>query len=178
MRDCFWEKTIEEAALEEWWKLVDANMTSVFLGTKMCAPALRESGKRSDHGSSIVNVSSIAGLVAAPNDPLYAMTKGGVTIFTKSTAICFAAQGDRIRVNSVHPGVVGTEMGELAIAAHARRLGITDPEKIRQASAERHPMGRIADARDIANAILFLASDEAAFMTGVSMPVDGGYTAR
>ena len=164
--------------MDDWRKLVDVNMTSVFLGTKLCAPALREAGKQSQHGSAIVNLSSIAGLVAAPNDPLYGMTKGGVTLFTKSTAISFANQGDRIRVNSVHPGVVNTQMGEQALTAQAKRLGITDADQLRKLSAKKHPIGRIAEAQDIANAILFLASDESAFMTGVNMPVDGGYTAQ
>jgi len=75
----FLGKNFEDASLDEWKKLVDTNMTSVFLGTKLCAPALRKAGKQSAHGSAIVNLSSIAGLVAAPNDPLYGMTKGGVT---------------------------------------------------------------------------------------------------
>ncbi|MBX2883824.1 MAG: SDR family oxidoreductase [Granulosicoccus sp.] len=174
----FLGKDFEEMSLVEWQTLVDANMTSVFLGTKLCAPLLRHASEKSPLGSAIVNVSSIAGLVAAPNDALYSMTKGGVTVFTKSTAVSFASKGDRIRVNSVHPGVVDTEMGELAIAAQAKRLGVTDTEQVRKLSAERHPVGRIATTEDIANAILFLASDDAAFMTGVSMPVDGGYTAQ
>ena len=174
----FLGKGVEEASMVEWQQLVGVNMTGVFLGTKICAPALRASAKQSDHGSAIVNMSSIAGLVAAPNDPLYAMTKGGVTIFTKSTAVSFATKGDRIRVNSVHPGVVDTEMGELAIAAQANRMGVTDTEKVRQLSADRHPLGRLGQTSDIANAVLFLASDEAAFITGTSMPVDGGYTAQ
>ena len=174
----FLGKDFEEMSLNEWQTLVDANMTSVFLGTKICAPLLRQSANKSQHGSSIVNVSSIAGMVAAPNDALYSMTKGGVTVFTKSTAVSFASKGDRIRVNSVHPGVVDTEMGDLAIAAQAKRLGVTDADQVRKLSAERHPAGRIATTVDIANAILFLASDDAAFMTGVSMPVDGGYTAQ
>lgn len=171
-------KDFEDVSISEWQTLVNVNMTSVFLGTKICAPALRESAKRNQHGSAIVNVSSIVGLVAAPNDQLYAMTKGGVTLFTKSTAVSFAMKGDRIRVNSVHPGVVNTRMGEQAIAAQAIRLGITDTEEIRKASAERHPMGEIADPIDIANSILFLASDDSRFMTGISLPVDGGYTAQ
>ena len=171
-------KGFEEVSLEEWQKLVDVNMTSVFLGTKVCAPALRESAKYSKQGSSIVNISSIAGMVAAPNDPLYAMTKGGVTIFTKSTAVAFANKGDRIRVNSVHPGVVDTEMGNLAIQAQAKRLGVADTVKVRKLSEDRHPLGRIGETSEIANAVVFLASDEAAFITGISMPVDGGYTAQ
>ena len=170
--------SIEEASLSDWRRLVDVNMTSVFLGTKICAPSLRSSAERSEHGSAIVNVSSIAGLVAAPNDPLYSMAKGGVAAFTRSMAVTFATRGDRIRVNSVHPAVVDTAMGELAIAAQAKRLGVTDAEEVRKLSAERHPVGRIADTEDIANAILFLASDDAKFMTGVTMPVDGGYTAQ
>lgn len=174
----FLGKSLEEATLDEWKKLVDVNMTSVFLGTKICAPALRAAGKLSEHGSAIVNLSSIAGLVAAPNDPLYGMTKGGVTLFTKSAAIGFATKGDRIRVNSVHPGVVDTEMGSLAIAAQAKRLGISDKDQVRNLSAEKHPIGRIAETADIAKAVLFLASDDAAFITGISLPVDGGFTAQ
>ena len=174
----FLGKSFEEATMDEWHKLVGVNMTSVFLGTKFCAPALRKAGKQSEHGSAIVNLSSIAGLVAAPNDPLYGMTKGGVTMFTKSAAISFANQGDRIRVNSVHPGVTDTEMGQHAIDSQVKRLGITDAEQIQNAAAKNHPLGRIGNTEDIAQAILFLASDDSAFMTGVSMPVDGGYTAR
>jgi len=174
----FLGKGFEEATIDEWRKLVDVNMTSVFLGTKLCAPALRKAAALSEHGSAIVNLSSIAGLVAAPNDPLYGMTKGGVTLFTKSTAISFANNGDRIRVNSVHPGVVNTEMGDKAIASQAKRLGIDDMDQIKKLSADRHPLGRLAETQDIANAILFLASDDSAFMTGVSMPVDGGLTAQ
>ncbi|MFT4726837.1 MAG: 3(or 17)beta-hydroxysteroid dehydrogenase [Granulosicoccus sp.] len=174
----FLGRSFEDATMDEWQKLVSVNMTSVFLGTKLCAPTLRKAGKHSKHGSAIVNLSSIAGLVAAPNDPLYGMTKGGVTMFTKSAAISFANQGDRIRVNSVHPGVVDTEMGQQALDAQAKRMGLADSEQLKTLAAMKHPLGRIANTADIAKAILFLASDDSAFMTGVSMPVDGGYTAQ
>jgi len=174
----FLGKGIEDATLSEWRKLVDVNMTSVFLGTKICAPALRLAGRQSEHGSAIVNLSSIAGLVAAPNCPLYGMTKGGVTIFTKSAAVSFAENGDRIRVNSVHPGVVNTAMGHQAIAAQANRIGLDNTKQIKKLENKIHPMGRLAETTDIANAIVFLASDEAGFITGTSIPVDGGYTAR
>jgi NAD(P)-dependent dehydrogenase (short-subunit alcohol dehydrogenase family) len=106
------------------------------------------------------------------------MTKGGVTMFTKSTAICFANQGDRIRVNSVHPGVVETEMGQQALDSQAKRMGLVDSEQIKKQAAKKHPLGRIATTADIAQAILFLVSDDSAFMTGVNMPVDGGFTAQ
>ena len=171
-------KDFEKVSVEEWQKLADVNMTSVFLGTRICASALRESAQQSAHGSAIVNISSVSGLVAAPNDALYAMTKGGITLFTKSTAVNFANKGDRIRVNSIHPGVIDTEMGDIAIAAQAKRLGITDTDEVRQLSADRHPVGRIGKTADVANAVLFLASDEATFITGASLTVDGGYTAQ
>ncbi|MGY9013242.1 MAG: SDR family NAD(P)-dependent oxidoreductase [Rhodobacterales bacterium] len=83
-------KDIEDVSIEEWTQMVAVNMTSVFLGTKMCAPALRTSGAVSKSGSLIVNISSVSGLVAAPLDSLYSMTKGRVTLFTKSTAVTFA----------------------------------------------------------------------------------------
>ncbi len=89
-------KGIEEISLDEWNKLVAVNMTGVFLGTKLAAPALREAAKASEHGSAIVNLASIAGIVGSQLDPLYSMTKGGVTLFTKSAALEFARKGYQI----------------------------------------------------------------------------------
>lgn len=168
----------EEVSLEDWQTMVDVNMTSVFLGSKICAPALKQAGHNSVGGSSIINLSSVAGLVAAPNDPLYAMTKGGVTLFTKSTAVAFATKGEPIRVNSIHPGVIDTQMGEQVIVAQAKRLGVDDADEIRALTEQRHPLGRIGQTSDVANAALYLASDEAAFITGSSLVVDGGLTAQ
>ena len=99
----FLGKGVEDASLDEWHRLVAINMTGVFLGTKLTLPALRERAPLSAHGSAIVNLASIAGLVGSQLDPLYSMTKGGVTLFTKSTALEFARKGYRIRVNSIHP---------------------------------------------------------------------------
>jgi 3(or 17)beta-hydroxysteroid dehydrogenase len=171
-------KDIEDATLEEWNQMVAVNMTSVFLGTRLCAPALRIASKQSLAGSSIINLSSVAGLVAAPNDALYAMTKGGVTLFTKSTAITFANKGDRIRVNAIHPGFIETEMADQVIQAQAQRLGETDHDRILKLAADRHPVGHIGQPSDIASGAVFLASDEAGFMTGSSLVIDGGYTAQ
>jgi 3(or 17)beta-hydroxysteroid dehydrogenase len=98
----FLGKGIEEASLDEWARLVAINMTGVFLGSKLCLPALRESAPKSAHGSAIVNLASVAGLVGSQLDPLYSMTKGGVTLFTKSAALEFARKGYRIRVNLRH----------------------------------------------------------------------------
>src|SRR5207245_10483771 len=122
----FLGKGIEEASLDEWHRLCAINLTGVFLGTKLALPALRERGLQSPHGSAIVNLASVAGLVGSQLDPLYSMTKGGVTLLTKSTALEFARKGYRIRVNSIHPGVIQTDMGEQTFAARARNPGRND----------------------------------------------------
>jgi NAD(P)-dependent dehydrogenase (short-subunit alcohol dehydrogenase family) len=170
-------KSIEEISLDEWNKLVAVNMTGVFLGTKLAAPALREAAKSSEHGSAIVNLASIAGLVGSQLDPLYSMTKGGVTLFTKSAALEFGRKGYRIRVNSIHPGVIQTEMGEQTFMARARRTGSNDPAPVRQQVSDSIPWGRLGVALDIAKGIVFLASDDAAYMNGAGLVVDGGFTA-
>ena len=174
----FLGRDFEEATLEDWNKLVAINMTGVFLGTKLCAPALRDSGAKSKHGSAIVNLASIAGLVGSQLDPLYSMTKGGVTLFTKSTALAFARKGYRIRVNSIHPGVIDTDMGAQTFASRAGQLGSNDVESARNVALKQHPIGRLGTPDDIARGIVFLASDDAAFMTGAGMVVDGGLTAQ
>src|ERR1700761_637459 len=171
-------KGIEEISLAEWNKLVAVNMTGVFLGTKLAAPALREAANSSEHGSAIVNLASIAGIVGSQLDPLYSMTKGGVTLFTKSAALEFARKGYRIRVNSIHPGVIQTDMGEQTFTARARNMGSNDADAARQIALSTHPIGRLGVPNDIAKGIVFLASDDAAFMTGAGLVVDGGLTAQ
>jgi len=167
-----------DVTMEDWNRLVAINMTGVWLGTKVCAPALAESGKASPHGSAIVNLASIAGIVGSQLDPLYSMTKGGVTLFTKSTALSFGRKGWRIRVNSIHPGVIETDMGAQTFASRARQSGSNDVEAARGVALKQHPIGRLGVAEDIALGIVFLASDEAGFMTGSGMVVDGGVTAQ
>lgn len=171
-------RDIEQVSVAEWNRLVGVNLTGVFLGTKMCAPALRERGKTSLHGSAIVNLASIAGLVGSQLDPLYSMTKGGVTTFTKSTALAFGRKGDRIRVNSIHPGVIETDMGAQTFTSRAAQLDTNDLDSARQQSLRMHPIGRLGTADDVARGIVFLASDDAGFMTGAGLVVDGGYTAQ
>lgn len=171
-------RSLEEISFDEWKTLVDVNLTGTFLGTRIAAPALREAAKDTPHGSVIVNLSSIAGLVGSMVDPLYSMTKGGVTTFTKSTALYFGRRGDRIRVNQIHPGVIETDMGDQTYTARARALGTNDVDAAKQASLNMHPIGRHGTADDIAAGILFLASDDAGFMTGSSLVVDGGVTAQ
>jgi NAD(P)-dependent dehydrogenase (short-subunit alcohol dehydrogenase family) len=170
-------KGIEEISLDEWSRLVAVNMTGVFLGTRVAIPALREAAKTSEHGSAIVNLASIAGIVGSQLDPLYSMTKGGVTLFTKSAALEFGRKGYRVRVNSIHPGVIQTDMGEQTFVARAQRTGSNDTSAARQVVTESVPWGRMGVAMDIAKGIVFLASDDAGYMNGAGLVVDGGLTA-
>jgi len=171
-------KGVEEALMDEWHKLVAVNLTGVVLGTRVALPHLKARGVTSAHGSAIVNLASVAGLVGSQLDPLYSLTKGGVTLFTKSTALEFGRKGYRIRVNSIHPGVIDTDMGQQTFAMRARALGTNDTEATRKTSLTMHPIGRLGVAEDIAKGIVFLASDDAGFMTGSGLVVDGGYTAQ
>src|SRR5258706_8046632 len=149
----FLAKSLEEATLEDWQRISSVNLGGVFLGTKLAAPALRDSAKTSAAGSVIVNVSSTAGLVGSPSDPLYSMTKGGVTLFTKSAALEVARKGYGIRVNSVHPGTVDSDMGDQVLALRARNLGTNDLEAARQMTLARLPIGRTGTPTDIAKGI-------------------------
>jgi len=174
----FLGKDIETASLEEWQRLCAVNLTGVFLGTKSALPALRDAARESPHGSAIVNLSSVAGLVGSTQDPLYSLTKGGVTLFTKSAALEFARKGYRIRVNSMHPGTIDTDMGDQVLVTRARNLGTNDVAAARAQVIERLPIGRMGTVTDIAKGIVFLASDDAAFMTGAGLVIDGGITAQ
>ena len=170
-------KGIEDISMEEWNRLVAVNMTGVFLGTRMAVPALREAAKNSEHGSAIVNLASIAGIVGSQLDPLYSMTKGGVTLFTKSAALEFGRKGYRVRVNSIHPGVIQTDMGEQTFVARAKQTGANDTAPARQTVTNTVPWGRLGTVNDIAKGIVFLASDDAGYMNGAGLIVDGGVTA-
>jgi NAD(P)-dependent dehydrogenase (short-subunit alcohol dehydrogenase family) len=174
----FLGKDLMDATMEDWSRLVAINMMGVWLGTKLCAPALAESGKSSRHGSVIVNLASVAGIVGSQLDPLYSMTKGGVTLFTKSTALSFCRKGWKVRVNSIHPGVIETDMGAQTFVSRAQQVGSNDVAGARSAAMRQHPIGRLGVAEDVALGIVFLASDDAGFMTGTGMVVDGGLTAQ
>ena len=171
-------KGVEDASMDDWYRLVAVNLTGVVLGTRVALPHLKARAAGSPHGSAIVNLASVAGLVGSQLDPLYSLTKGGVTLFTKSTALEFGRKGYRIRVNSIHPGVIDTDMGQQTFAMRAQALGTNDTEATRKVSTSMHPIGRLGLAEDIAKGIVFLASDDAGFMTGAGLVVDGGYTAQ
>ncbi|MGE0701516.1 MAG: SDR family NAD(P)-dependent oxidoreductase [Hyphomicrobiaceae bacterium] len=174
----FLGRDFEEVTMDEWNKLVAVNLTGVWLGTKLCTAALKEAGASSKHGSAIVNLASVAGIVGSQLDPLYSMTKGGVTLFTKSTALSYGRKGYKIRVNSIHPGVIQTDMGVQTFVARATQTGTNDTEAARNVALKSHPIGRLGVPEDIAAGICFLASDDAGFMTGSGLVVDGGLTAQ
>jgi len=174
----FLGRDFEEVTLDEWHKLVAVNLTGVWLGTKVCTAALKAAGTQSKHGSAIVNLASVAGLVGSQLDPLYSMTKGGVTLFTKSTALAYGRKGYKIRVNSIHPGVIQTDMGAQTFVARATQTGSNDTDAAKTVALRGHPIGRLGVPEDIAAGICFLASDDAGFMTGSALVVDGGLTAQ
>ncbi len=170
-------KPTEQTGLDEWRRITAVNVDGVFLGTRACSGLLKQRAQRWPGGSAIVNVSSIYGLVGTDAAAAYSMTKGAVRLFTKSTALEFARAGQRVRVNSVHPGYIDTDMGQCAMAALVERGLAKDTDAARAALASFHPLGRMGQPEDVAAAVNFLVSDDAAFITGTELVVDGGYTA-
>ncbi len=152
---------IVDTDVEEWRRIMEINSTGVFLGSKHAIPAMQASG-----GGSIINISSTAGLVGSGRGSAYGASKGSVRLFTKYTAVQHAKEG--IRANSIHPGPIDTDM----IADN-----LADPES-RAESEARVPLGRIGSVMDVAYGALFLASDEASYMTGAELVIDGGVTAQ
>jgi NAD(P)-dependent dehydrogenase (short-subunit alcohol dehydrogenase family) len=154
-------KTIEETTEEDWDRIMAVNVKGVFLGTKTAIPAMRRAG-----GGSIVNISSVAGLVATRDSAAYSATKGAVRLFTKTIAIDHVKDG--IRVNSVHPGPIKTDMIREMVAN----------EDVWRDRLTRLPMARAGEPEEIAYGVLFLASDESSYMTGSELVMDGGSTAQ
>jgi NAD(P)-dependent dehydrogenase (short-subunit alcohol dehydrogenase family) len=159
-----WKK-IEDTSLDEWRWLMSINLDGVFLGTKYAIGAMKKSG-----GGSIINISSVAGMIGTLDTSAYHASKGGVRIFTKAAALeCSKAGYDyNIRVNSVHPGVIKTQMVE----------GLMNDEEKRKTALSWHPIGRFGEPEDIAYGVLYLASDESKFITGAELVIDGGWTAH
>lgn len=151
---------VEATSLELWNQVIAVNQTGVWLGMKYAVPAMRQAG-----GGSIVNISSGAGIIGSGFAAAYHGTKGAVRILTKTAAVEYAKEN--IRINSVHPGVVDTEM----IRGTLNQEGM-------QGAIRAHPLGRMGTAEDIAYAVLYLASDEASYVTGAELVIDGGYTAQ
>lgn len=166
----------ETTSLEDFHKVMSVNCDGVFLGCKHAVIAMRPGGK-AGRGGSIVNISSIAGLIGLTFLTAYGASKGAVRLMTKDVAVECGRLGLNIRCNSVHPGVIETELAESFIQKNCALWGINSREKMIEMFIEKHPIGRLGKPRDIANAVRFLASDASSFMTGAEIVVDGGWTA-
>ncbi len=153
-------KPVEEMTIDEWCTMMKVNTGSAFLGCKYAIPVMRAQG-----GGAIINTSSVCGLIGHKYTPeAYTASKGAVTMLTKAIASRYA--GDGIRCNSIHPSTVDTPFVQVLFQ---------DPQRKAERLGE-VPLGRLATAADVANAVLYLASDEAAFINGVALPIDGGVT--
>lgn len=155
--------SIEDAGVEDWELTMAVNGKGVFLGCKAGVAAMKQG-----NGGSIINMSSIAGLVGAPTLPVYCASKGAVRLLTKSVALHCAKKGYGIRCNSVHPSYTNTPMVDRMIDKHH------DPARLRTALTGAAPLGRMGVPEDVAGAVLYLASDDSVFVTGTELVVDGG----
>lgn len=160
------DRPTHEIAAEDWDRVIQINVNGVFLCTKHAIPQMRRAG-----GGSIINLSSIYGIIGAPDLPAYHASKGAVRLMTKTDALLYAA--DRIRVNSIHPGFIWTPLVE-ALAADRGQ----DSDAFRRELDAKHPIGHVGTPDDIAYGALYLASDESKFVTGGELVIDGGYTAQ
>lgn len=159
-------KPTHELTEAEWDQVQNINVKGVFFCTKHAVPYLKRRG-----GGSIINLSSIYGILGGPDVPPYHASKGAVRLMAKTDALLYAK--DRIRVNSIHPGYIWTPMVE----GHLSKMQ-GDPAELRRAVDELHPLGHMGEPEDIGWGIVYLASDEAKFVTGSELVIDGGYTAR
>lgn len=160
--------SVEDTSLEDWRKTQSVNLDAVFLGTREAISAMKDSG------GSIINVSSIEGIIGEPLAAAYNASKGGVRIFTKSVALHCADNGYNVRVNSIHPGYIMTPLVTNAMD----EFEPTEAEQLLDRLLASIPMGAMGEPADIANGALFLASDESRYMTGSELVIDGGYTAK
>jgi 3(or 17)beta-hydroxysteroid dehydrogenase len=158
---------IETATLDDWRKTHAVNVEGTFLGCREAIRAMKETG-----GGSIVNLSSVAGVIGDAQSAAYCASKGAVRLLTKSAALHCGRAGYNIRLNSVHPSFADTPMVQELIASSK------NPERVREGLMRAAPMGRMGQAEEVAQTILFLASDESSFTTGAEFMVDGGLTAQ
>ena len=152
-------KGLEDTSVEEWDQVMNINLKGVFLGCREIIPAMKKAG-----GGSIVNISSIYGIIGAPDCAAYEASKGGVRLLTKSAAVDLTKHN--IRVNSIHPGMIKTEMTK----------GLADIPEAVAGIAAKVLLGRMAEPEEVSKAVLFLASDDSSYVHGAELVVDGGYT--
>ena len=160
--------TVEDTTLSDWRETQAVNLEGVFMGTRSAVEIMKPTG------GSIINISSIEGLVGEATCAAYNASKGGVRIFTKSAALHCAAQNYKIRVNSVHPGFMRTPMVDNALTTMPK----DEVDALLTRMANEIPLGEMGDPEDIANGCLYLASDESKYVTGTELIIDGGFTCR
>jgi NAD(P)-dependent dehydrogenase (short-subunit alcohol dehydrogenase family) len=169
---------MEHTTVEQWRKQMAVNVDGPFLGTKAAAQLLRRSGETLPFGASVIVISSVAGKIGAPLHVGYCASKGAATLFVKACAMEFSALGYKVRVNSIHPSGVKTGMVDHILQ---RIVDIGFAGSVEEAAAglaPAHPIGRMADPIDVAKAVRFIASDEAGYMHGSELIVDGGFTSQ
>ena len=167
---------VENTTVEQFQRILDVNVTGVFLGLKHGCRAMKPGGP-AGKGGSIINLSSVAGLRGYSGLSAYCGSKGAVKLLTKSAAVEFGSLKYGIRVNSIHPGLIPTDMGTSVIQGFIKAgLGGT-PEQVMAAFERGTPLGMVGKPQDIASAALFLASDQSPWVTGAEIVVDGGSTA-
>lgn len=169
--------SIEETSLEAFRKLQTVNVDSIHIGTRAMLQLLKTSGKSRPGGASIVNFSSVGGLRGAAFTASYCTSKGAVKLYTKSAAIEFGALKYNIRVNSVHPGGIQTEMLHSMMERYVELGAAPSVEACEAAISARHPMGRMGTPQEIGGGVVFLCSAAASFVTGSEFVIDGGFSA-
>lgn len=160
------DQPTEKLSVDDWDKVLDVNVKGVFLCTKHAIDHMRSAGS-----GSIINLSSIYGIIGAPDIPPYHASKGAVRLMTKTDALLYAK--DHIRVNSVHPGYIWTPLVEDLAQRSSQSV-----EEFRKNLDAQHPIGHVGEPDDIAHGVVYLASDESKFVTGSELVIDGGYTSR
>ena len=170
--------SIADSSLAEFRRCMSINVEGVFLGTRAAQPLLARSGKDRQGGSSIVNLSSVGGLKGAAHMATYCASKGAVRLFSKSAAVEYAMLGLPIRVNSVHPGGIDTEMMDTIYARYVDGGLFPDVETARTVVSGTHAMQRMGQAEEVAGCIVYLCTPAASFMTGSELVIDGGMTAK
>lgn len=163
--------SVEAVEPDDWRRAMSVNLDSVYLGTRLALPLLRQG-----QPSSIINISSIAGIIAGPNIAAYNAAKAAVWMLTKSTALHAAGEGHAVRCNSIHPYFIDTALLQDVFARDGERREPSRDQRARLAKLA--PLGRLCSTGDVAHAAVYLASDESAYMTGAEIKLDGGFSAQ
>lgn len=170
-------ESIEKTSIEQWRRVFQINVESILLGMQATLPLLKDSGNDRQGGSSVVNVSSIAGLRGVPFNACYSASKGAVKLLTKSAAKEYAALGYPIRVNSVHPSAIDTPMMDVILTRYVEEGFARTKEEQSEQWSSMSPLKRLGRAEEIANGVVYLCSPAASFVTGSELVIDGAVTA-